>query len=200
MDQLNEVHYFTSPVYMVKKEEFLDSVRGVSARYLEGAKGEVTVMTGTFMHEPEISGFAQYVSQTAWNILASQGYGVEKMVTYFTEMWTQEHRHMSVMECHVHPLSQITCLYFFDVPEKCGKLVIHDPRPGKVMSSLYQANPSEVSPASSQIVFTPLEGMLVFFNGWLPHSLTSNLSEEPFRFVHMNLSVAPTPEPTVEVV
>jgi uncharacterized protein (TIGR02466 family) len=208
MDKLEEAHYFASPVYMVRKPEFLESVRTVSARYEEASKTDkvnpVTMMTASYSHEPELEEFSRYVSQTAWNILSSQGYAMDNLVTFFTEMWTQEHNHLSSMETHVHGHGvQISAFYFIDVPENSCKLVIHDPRPGKVIINLPEKNAHDITMGSHQIVFTPEPGGLIFANAWLPHSMTKNMSNEPMRFVHINLSVAVAPEsqePEVEIV
>ena len=207
MDKLNESHYFASPVYMVLKTDFLESVRKVSDRYLQESRGEkisVTAMTGNYSQEPELAEFTQYISQTAWNILASQGYAMEKLVTYFTEMWTQEHNFMSSMDTHIHGSgSQISAFYFLDVPEGGCKMVIYDPRPAKVIISMPQANDDKITSGSNQVVFTPEAGTLILTNAWLPHSFTRNMSYESTRFVHMNLSVAIAPEqpqPEVEVI
>lgn len=205
MDHLSEAHYFTSPVYMVKKTEFLEQVKSCSDRHLEMTRkaGNVTTMTGNFSLDPEVAEFAQYVSQTAWNILASQGYMMSKLVTYFSEMWTQEHNKMSSMDTHVHGMgAQISAFYFIDVPEGGCSFVIHDPRPGKVIVNLPAEDDSKITSASGQIMFTPEPGALILTNAWLPHSFTRNTSDHPVRFVHMNLSVAinENTEPQVEVV
>ena len=206
MDHLSEAHYFTSPVYMVKKTEFLEAVKSCSDRHLELTRqaGNVTTMTGNFSLDPEVAAFAQYVSQTAWNILASQGYMMSKLVTYFTEMWTQEHNKMSSMDTHVHGMgAQISAFYFLDVPENACNFVIHDPRPGKVIVSLPAEDASKITAASPMVMFTPEPGALILTNSWLPHSFTRNHSDEPMRFVHMNLSVSinqETQDPHLEVV
>jgi uncharacterized protein (TIGR02466 family) len=207
MDKLTEAHYFVSPVYMVKKEEFVDVVGAVSDRYLAKARPDgkhfPTLMTADYSQEPELAEFSQYVSQTAWNILQAQGYAMDKLVTYFTEMWTQEHNHMSGMETHMHGMgAQISAFFFIDVPADGCKMVIHDPRPAKVIINMPQADDSKISNGSTQIVFTPEVGTLIFTNAWLPHSFTRNQSDKPTRFVHMNLSVAVAPvkeDPNVEV-
>lgn len=208
MDQLIEAVYFPTKIYAVKKPEFLEAVKKVSDRYLEQARKkdseqvEITVMTGTYSHEPEIADFAQYVSQTAWNILMSQGYGVDKLVTYFTEMWTQEHNAFSDMPYHMHGMgAQISAFYFLDVPQNGCQLLIHDPRPSKMMINIPAKEENVVTDASPHIVFTPEVGTIVFTNSWLPHSFSKNMSMEPTRFVHMNLSItlAPQEEPNVEV-
>jgi uncharacterized protein (TIGR02466 family) len=207
MDKLTEMHYFSSPVYMVKKTEFLEAVNIVSQRYEEASRQlkdsdeYVNLMTGTYAHEPELEEFSRYVSQTAWNILASQGFAMDSLVTFFTEMWTQQHNHLSSMETHVHGNgSQISAFYFLDVPKGGCRMVIHDPRPGKVIVNLPEADNKKITLGSHQIVFTPEAGTLILTNSWLPHSFTKNTSYDPVRFVHMNLSVAPQQEDTgVEV-
>ena len=205
MDTLNETHYFATPVYMVRKQEFLEPVNKVSSRYLAASKQRrkknFITMTATYAHEPELQPFAQYVSQTAWNILAAQGFAMKDYVTYFTEMWTQEHLHMSSMETHTHGRgAQISAFYFLDAPKNGCKFAIHDPRAAKVIINLPEEEPEKMTMGSHQILFTPEPGTLIFTNAWLPHSLTKNLSREPVRFVHMNLSVAPTPVEQPEVI
>lgn len=210
MDQLQEAGYFQTKIYAVKKPEFLESVRAVSDEYLEQSKktmGEgqhMTVMTSTYAHEESLAKFAEYVSQTAWNILQSQGYAMDNLVTFFNEMWTQEHNAFSDMTYHVHNMgSQISAFYFLDVPQGGCQLLIHDPRPTKMMVILPAADDKVVTEASPHIVFTPEPGTLVFTNAWLPHSFTKNMSLEPTRFVHMNLGVTVAPQvenPQVEIV
>jgi len=205
-DKLSESHYFACPVYMVKKPEFIEKVSAVSDRYLKqhSSGNDVVTMTGNYSHEEEIKDFTQYVSQTAWNILAAQGYAMDNLVTYFTEMWTQEHNRMSSMETHIHGMgAQVSAFFFLDVPADGCKLVIHDPRPAKVIINLPQADEGKITPGSNQIVFTPEAGTLILTNSWLPHAFTRNLSDKPTRFVHMNLSVTLAQEtalPEVEVV
>jgi uncharacterized protein (TIGR02466 family) len=205
MDKLEEMHFFTTPVYVVQKPDFLQSVKSVSDKYIAEAKKNkkknyVVLMTGTYAHEPEIADFARYVSQTAWNILASQGYAMDNMVTFFMEMWTQEHNNMSSMETHVHGRgSQISAFYFLDVPKNSCKLMIHDPRSAKVIISLPEASAEKITNASQQIVLTPQNGTLIFTNAWTPHSFSKNFSKETMRFVHMNLSVSMAPQEAAEV-
>jgi hypothetical protein len=76
------------------------------------------------------------------------------------------------------------------VPDKACKLVVHDPRPGKVIVNLPEKDASQITLGSHQIVFTPQPGTLILINAWVPHSFTKNMSNESMRFVHMNLSVA----------
>lgn len=209
MDQLEEINYFATTIYAVEKTEFLDPIRAVSDKYLSDSKlshgKTMTVMTHDFSNEPQALGFAQYVSQTAWNILASQGYAMNDGVTYFTEMWTQEHNYQSSMEQHFHGNgAQISAFYFLEVPDNACKLVIYDPRAAKVIINLPQADEDKMTPASPFGVFTPREGVIIFTPSWLPHSFSRNMNaEKPMKFVHMNIAVAAAPqaaEPEVEII
>ena len=212
MDKLEEMVYYQTIIYAIEKPEFLESVRSISDKYLEISKSQdpdhdkrLTLMTGTYAHEPEVAYFSQYVAQSAWNILSTQGFAMEFLATHFNEMWTQEHRFGSSMDTHVHPYgAQITAFYFLDVPENSNKLITHDPRPAKVISSLYSENVNNINMATDPITFTPKEGLLIFTNAWLPHSFSRNESQNPFRFVHMCLGVIQAPErlpdPNVEII
>jgi len=209
MDQLEEINYFATTIYAVEKTEFLDPIRAISNKYLEESKNclgkNMTVMTQNFSNDPEALEFAQYVSQTAWNILASQGYAMNDGVTYFTEMWTQEHNFQSSMEQHFHGNgAQISAFYFLEVPDNACKLLVYDPRAAKVIINLPQADADKMTPASPFGVFTPKEGVIIFTPAWLPHSFSRNMnSEKPMKFVHMNISVAPAPQaedPMVEII
>lgn len=202
MDTLSELKYFTTTLYAIKKPEFLDAMKKVSDQALAEAgiydankANPMTVMTGNYSEAPLAQDFARYVSQTAWNILKSQGYAVDHVATFFTEMWTQEHKTFSSMEHHVHGVgSQISAFYFLDCPPNGCKIMIHDPRPAKVISSLHPADANQITDASSQILLTPEPGILVFANSWLSHGFSRNMDPNPTRFIHMNLGVALNPQ------
>jgi uncharacterized protein (TIGR02466 family) len=204
MDQLNETYLFPTIVYSVEKPQFLTDVEWVAAKYLE-KKSQVldqfVTMTADFSADPLVEEFSQYVSQTAWNILDSQGYDMSRLVTYFQEMWVQSHSKYSGMDQHAHGAgSQISAFYFLYVPEDSSSMVVYDPRPAKVITALPM---KDYAIARQQLTFRPRRGMLVLTPAWLPHSFTRSLSDDSMVFVHMNLSVAPAPEapqPDVEVV
>ena len=204
MDKLEEMTWFPVKMHGIKKPEFLEVVRKVSDRYLEQARQTeqtMAVMTAGYHHEPELGEFSAYVSQSTWNILNAQGHAMDGLVTFFTEMWTQEHPKYSYMESHIHSMgAQMSAFYFLDVPKDGNKLVIHDPRPARVATVIPQKDEKTLTEAATHIVLTPEPGLLLFLPPWLPHSFTRNEGNEPCRFVHMNLSVAAAPQPEVEIV
>lgn len=204
-DILENILCFPTTVYAISKPEFLNSVRKSAMTALSNTEGEINEiypvkMTGDISQDPEIHGFCEYVAVTALNILREQGYNTKEKAAYFAEMWCQEHHKFSQMDQHIHHNGvQVVGFYFLDVPENSGVATFHDPRPGKTQLGIMEDDMSNVTYASNAFHFRPEPGMLVLTNAWLPHSFTKNASNEPFRFVHFNVSLTDNPTQTCEV-
>lgn len=207
--------HFPTMIYSVKAPQFLPTTRKVVAEAIAKQKKEIkkideiypVIMTGNLNDDPRLLDLANFIAQSAWEILDSQGYAMQNLGTYFTEFWCQEHHKHSAMEQHVHGYgSQIVGFYFIDVPENSSRVVFHDPKAGKVQLNLPEKDTSQATAASNMINFVPEAGTVMFANAWLAHSFTRHAASKPMRFIHFNVSVqnaAPTacPVPTdVEVI
>ena len=209
---LDEFHYFVTPVYITKQPQFLGTMKAIAADSIKRVHGKAkpnkiypVLMSGNMLEDPRIEEFAAFVGSTAWNILTSQGYAMGNFSTVFTELWCQEHYQTSSMDHHAHPGGNfLVGFYFLDVPEGAPHAVIHDPRPGRVMLDLPQADPTQATLSSTMINFKPEPGIIMFAPAWLAHSFGRNPSKEPFRFVHFNLGVQPSttaaPTQMVEII
>ncbi len=210
---LDTLHYFVTPIYITKQPQFLETVKTIATDSIKQVHGKAkpnkihpVLMSGNMLEDSRIEEFASFVGSTAWNILASQGYAMDQFNTTFTEMWCQEHYQTSSMDHHTHPGGNLLVgFYFLDTPEGCPPVVIHDPRPGRVMLDLPQVDVNQLSLASTMVNFIPEPGMMMFAPAWLAHSFNRNASKAPFRFVHFNLSVQPNgsaapPMPEAEIV
>jgi uncharacterized protein (TIGR02466 family) len=187
---MDSFQYFSSGVYSQKLPEFISPMRLAAEQNMvrNGLDDLYPVyMSGNISH-PE---FAQTVAQAAWNALSQQGYDMSSIETFVNEMWMQEHYKHSAMEQHIHPNASIVGFYFLECPEGSSKAVLHDPRPGKAMMDIKEADSSQVTLASSMINFTPEPGLLLLTNGWLPHSFTRHGNDAPFRFIHINIYLRP---------
>ena len=201
MDELQSFSYFPSLVYTISKPEFLEAAKIVCDENVEKAKADHPVdeiypvyMTGSFYDDPRLEELVTYLGETAWNILSGQGYAMNGVNTYFSEMWCQHHYKHSSMEQHVHGFgSQITGFYFVKTPEDCSRVVFHDPVAGRVMTGLPEADGEQATPASRMINFKPEPGLLIFTNSWLPHAFTRHASDDPIQFIHFNLGVRDAP-------
>ena len=197
-DPWQQTDYFPSSVYVVKKPEFVAIAEAVSDEYILKAKKKdeideiyPVVMTENMFADPRMKGLAEYIGATAWNILESQGYDMEGVSVYFTEMWCQEHHKHSLMEQHIHGFgSQLVGFYFLDCPPDSSRLVFHDPRSGKVQVGMRESNLNQVTFASNAVNYAPEPGMLIFANSWLPHSFGRHVSKKPLKFIHFNISIS----------
>jgi uncharacterized protein (TIGR02466 family) len=204
-DVLQESIYFPTSVYQVKRVDFLDQVSKTADKYLKKAKKTQkfnnlypVFQTDNMYEDPAIEDFINFVGTTAETILVAQGYKMDDMEIFFNEMWVQEHHRTSLMEQHIHGYgSQISGFYFLKCPENCSKIVIHDPRPGKVQLNLPEVDYTNATYASNMINFTPEAGKLFFANSWLPHSFSKHDSKEPLTFIHFNLEVRRSITPVV---
>jgi uncharacterized protein (TIGR02466 family) len=210
--QLQVANYFSCPVYLIERPDFLETVSVVSEENLEVRRKENILndiypvyMTESYYADPRIKEFSQFVGATAWNILKEQGYNMQDKAVSFAEMWTQEHYKHSSMDQHVHGYgSQIVGFYFLETPEDCSRVIFHDPRSAKVQIDLPEQDMSMATSASKMINFTPKPGLMIFSNSWLAHSFTRHAADLPIKFVHFNLNVIQdpniTPAPAAEVI
>lgn len=207
--QLEQFHYFATPIYITRQPQFLETMRDVALDDIKKLHSKTKLnkihplrMSGNLFEDERITEFADFVGLTAWNILASQGYAMDAFSVRFTELWCQEHYQTSSMESHAHGGSLIVGFYFLDVPEEAPLAVFHDPRNGPSLLGLPEANVAQVTLASKAVNFKPEPGMLLFAPAWVAHSFGRNPSKDPFRFIHFNLSVQQTAPltPPAEVV
>jgi len=200
-EQLQAMFYFSSAIYVIEKPKFLEISKKVCNEKLKKIKKEKKLdeiypvyMTDNLFDDERMKEVVQYILDTGWNILQSQGYNMANFQTTFTEMWCQEHYKHSSMEQHTHNGGvQLVGFYFLDCPEKCPNVVFHDPKAGKVQINLPEADMSQATFASNMINFTPKDGMLMFSNSWLPHSFTRNGATKPMRFIHFNIAIQNAP-------
>jgi len=194
-DQLEVYNYFVSSVYTINKPEFLDILKEVShdkiSKIPEDQQGYGLCHTDNLLDDERTTQFAEYIGSTAWNILKGQGFFMDNKHVFFESMWCQEYKKNAYMPQHVHPNNgaQLIGFYFLETPKKCPRVIIHDPRPGKVQIGFDETNPNDVTNATSMVNFEPTPGMLFFTNSWLPHSFTQNLSSKAFKFIHFNLGI-----------
>ena len=200
-DILDQWQYFASPVYSIEKPEFLSDVLAASNDALRKARKDkkpdeiYPVTMSGFDGDERINPFWDYAINTGWNILRDQGYAMSGLETYFTEFWCQQHDKYSSMDYHLHGDCKLVAFYFLECPKDPPRLVIHDPRPGKMMSPMREADAAIISLASSAVNFAPKPGTLMYANSWLPHSFTRNPSVKPFKFIHMNIDTRPASAP-----
>ena len=191
--QIESYDYFPSTIYSMYAPNFLDVCKEVYKEYLipdELDEIYPVRMSGNLIHDERMAEFNTYINQTAWNVLNSQGYKMSELSTFVTFVWAQEHHKHSSMEQHIHGEGvQLVGFYFLETSEKCSRPMFHDPRPGKVILNLAEADINILTPASVMFNYEPIPGTLIITNAWLPHSFSRHASDEPATFIHFSISV-----------
>jgi uncharacterized protein (TIGR02466 family) len=196
---LDAVTLFPTIVYKANEPEFIDTLRqsGLDAMVKEKTTHELYPMhmSGDMLGDDRNIEFAKYIIQTAYNIIVDQGYNMDGRVTIYQAMWMQEHHKSSGMEEHIHNDGCfLNAFYFVDAPENSSLMVLHDPRYGKVMTDIRQKDEENIYPCSAKAMIKPQAGDIVFTNSWLPHSFTRHGSDEPLRFIHINIGLQYAPQ------
>jgi hypothetical protein len=213
LKQIETIPLFSCPVFIIDKPEFLEVTRKISKKFIAKRKNEIELnpnypvyMTESINFDPEMLDFANFVAQSAWDVLDNQGYAMDYFQTYFTEMWCQEHHEGSSMDRHIHGNgSVISGFYFLNCPDD-AVVVFHDPRDAKVITNLPEKLITNVTHGSNMVNFPAKNGRLMFSNSWLPHSFNKVTGNIPLTFIHFNIAVAQAPQqfcppkPQVEVI
>lgn len=188
---MNVELFFPSAVARDSLPEFLEPARAVLTEYLARVPSNSwNVCQSESMFDERIDGLLARIAQASFEMLSDQGYEMKWSQTKVFEFWGQEFSRNGQHIEHIHANgSQITGFYFVDVPENSSLPSFFDPRPGKKQISLRQENPENVTYASEQIYMTVKPGDLMLFNSWLGHGFTRHESDQPFRFIHFNVTV-----------
>tara|TARA_B100000029_G_scaffold512210_1_gene608263 strand:- start:2884 stop:3585 length:702 start_codon:yes stop_codon:yes gene_type:complete len=212
-DILTTSWYFASPIYFMKKPEWVKELNKLSDSYIEEGKkrnkdfikkrnkswGGNKKDHGLVHHSTsliDVPGFKKlqnWIEGTTGNLLNEQGYDLRNFKIFTTELWVQEFAesgggHHSV---HTHYNGHISGFYFLKASEKTSLPIFNDPRMGKAMNDLPQKNEASVTAASNQINYSVRPGDMIVFNSYLPHAFRIDDAYEPFRFIHFNCRAIP---------
>lgn len=185
---------FPSALARDNHPEHLSSARLVLAEQLARVQPNAwNVCQSESMFDDRLESLLSLIAKEAFMMLSEQGFDMAGLMTNVTEFWGQEFlKHGQHME-HVHSNgAQVTGFYFVDVPKESSIPVVFDPRHGKRQINLPQVDMNKVTYSSEQMHIAVQSGDLLMFNSWLPHGFTRHESDEPLRFIHFNVGVAPS--------
>jgi uncharacterized protein (TIGR02466 family) len=207
--KLNMTTFFGTPVFRTEKPEWLKHLNKVSDNYINFSKklnnkkikirekgyrkkiGDhgISYHSTTMINDQNISEFQRYVGGMSHDILDQMGYDMNQYEMYFTEMWVQEFAKKGGghHNTHTHYDNHISGFYFLKCSERTSLPVIHDPRPGAVMTTLLtkEGNNDVLSKTTVDINVKP--GTMLFFPSYLGHEFIVDHGIDPFRFIHFNL-------------
>ena len=191
-------HYFSTPVWLFEKPEWVKSVNKACDKYIKEAykrdkKGKNdfgwSYHSSPLYREPKLKELHDWVGSTAKNFLDAMGYNLNNHTLFFTESWVQEFskkgggHHNS----HIHGNNHVSAFYYLKCTENTSRPIFHDPRLAAKMMKLPEKDSSNVTMANDRINYTPKPGSLIFIPAYLEHEYGVDSGKEEFRFIHFNL-------------
>ena len=200
-ETIQEAIYFSSPVWVDYRPEFLKDCINDTEFYIKEARTNnkktikdtndfgITHHSAPMQNNPKFLNIMGYIAQRSWEFLDAQGFDLSKHSLVFNDFWVQEFAKNGGghHDTHVHHNNHVSGFYFLKCSEKTSFPIFHDPRPGAVMTKLPLKNEFEISHGSEAINFRPTSGTMIFFNGYIPHQFAVDHGKEPFRFIHWNM-------------
>ena len=196
-------NYFSTPVWLFEKPEWVKSVNKACDKYIKEAytrdlkdkKVKKNNDFGWSYHssplytDPKLKELHDWVGATAINFLDSMGYSLKNHSMFFTESWVQEFskkgggHHNS----HIHGDNHVSAFYYLKCTKNTSRPIFHDPRLAAKMMKLPEKDSSNVTMANDRINYTPKPGSLIFIPAYLEHEYGVDSGKEEFRFIHFNL-------------
>ena len=213
MSNFNSSIYFGTPVWTNNVPEFVQPMNKVCDKYIKNAKKNLLPTLkerdklykrklgdfGLSNHsvsintDPEAKEFTQYCGDRSYEFLDWQGFDLKNHSLHYTEMWVQEFSNKGGGHhyTHVHWNTHVSGFYFLKASERTSMPVLHDPRPGAMMTKLPQKDGNKISYANESVHYKVQPGTMVLIPGYTPHQYPVDMGVEPFRFIHWNISCVP---------
>ena len=88
-------------------------------------------------------------------------------------MWANINPPNAYNKYHIHPNTDISGVYYIQVPKDSGCLWLEDPRPGANIH-LPRRVPNLPRPLWRVTKIPPIEGRCIMFPAWVPHGVEEN--------------------------
>tara|TARA_Y100001938_G_scaffold89053_1_gene121947 strand:- start:82 stop:750 length:669 start_codon:yes stop_codon:yes gene_type:complete len=195
-------NYFSTPVWLFDKPEWVKSVNKACDNYIKEAytrdlkdkKVKKNNDFGWSYHssplytDPKLKELHDWVGATAHNFLDEMGYDLKNHTLFCTESWVQEFskkgggHHNS----HIHGNNHVSAFYYLKCTDNTSRPIFHDPRLAAKMMKLPEKDSEKVTMANDRVNYTPKPGSLIFIPAYLEHEYGVDSGKEEFRFIHFN--------------
>ena len=198
--------YFKTPVWVEHKPEWVKDVIKITDPLIKQAKKNnqdkikkqggsdfgIVHHSGSFMKEPKMKPYVDYIGQKSHEFLDWMGYDISNHTLIYTEFWVQEFPkdgggHHNT---HIHSNNHVTGFLYLKCSNTSSLPVFHDPRTGHVVSKLPEKDYSQITYASQSVHWKIQPGTLIFSPAYMAHEYVVQKGD-PFRFIHFNIQAIP---------
>ena len=199
---MNREILFPTPIYfkMVKDPKKMNKyLYPLIKAWSKKDKSEEKTNAGGGWHSPTDMNFKKEYQPLTDELFEMQeeiykDYGMEPKPG-LGNMWANINYPGSYNKTHIHPNAQWSGVYYVKVPQNSGNLFVEDPRPGP--NIMLPRRLEGLPKALWRVVgYAAIEGQMLMFPAWLPHSVQINESKEKgekgwrvsvsFNFIQVN--------------
>ena len=199
---MNREILFPTPIYfkMVQDPQKLNKyLFPLIKAWSKKDKSETKTNAGGGWHSPTDMNFKKEYKPLTDELFTMQheifkDYGMEPKPG-LGNMWANINYPGSYNKTHIHPNAQWSGVYYVKVPQNSGNLFVEDPRPGP--NIMLPRRLEGLPKALWRVVgYAAIEGQMLMFPAWLPHSVQINESKEKgekgwrvsvsFNFIQVN--------------
>ena len=207
--------YFSTPVWTADCSIFIKPMLKLTDGYLKKARKKVlqpaikkrdkemnatlddfgmSNHSDSFNYDPQAKEFVDFCGQRSYEFLDWCGFDLRNHSLHFTECWVQEFSHKGAghHDTHVHWNQHVSGFFFLKCSNKTSVPVLHDPRPGAMITKLPEKDGTKISFANPAVHYNVKPGTMVIIPGYTPHQYPVDMGIEPFRFVHWNIQAVPS--------
>jgi len=197
--------FFGIPLVVLEVEsDIREAIRAKVHAYLESTRAkevvvpapEESVVTSYYRPEASILADAKLEELEGITLMAGKGY-LEQTLQLpprrieIQQAWINIFQPGAQEAQHAHDGSLLSCSYYVDAPENCGRIVIPDPIGARRSYREFTGTAGDEVINRREIAIEPKPGRLVMFESWLPHYIQCNKSDQIRISIAINLKGFP---------
>ena len=136
--------------------------------------------------QPAFDRLKTIIAEEAFKYGKTLGLAVDRFPPRVDDFWVNVYGRGNAQEVHTHGNSVFSGIYYVKAPPGCGDTLFHAPM-GDAMLDPPRA---ELNPFNASVArWSPRAGQMLFFRGWLKHSVQANDIDEERITIAFNVNL-----------
>tara|TARA_B100000886_G_scaffold334277_1_gene289544 strand:- start:594 stop:1202 length:609 start_codon:yes stop_codon:yes gene_type:complete len=195
----NILKFFPQPIFHYKVNNFekhnKDLTKYIYELYEEDKKGIARSNQGGWHSKPfnlkekdkPPYQFFLDIQRYVADVFKEYGWNYTPGKVNLTEMWAIINKKNNFNTEHTHPNNYLSAAYYVKAPKNCGSFKVSNPNQIARERIAISDSKTEFNQVSAQV--KPIEGELLLFPAYLPHSVGMNLSDEDRIVISFNIDI-----------
>ena len=200
MKNVEVLKLFPEPIFKYKLDNFEEFNKELS-KYIyqlkeDDEKKNITKSNKGGWHSPDFqiaqkgsiqNKFALEIQKYILNVCMHLGWKTENKQIRIASMWSIINMKDDFNVIHTHPNSFLSAAYYVKAPENCGSFKASNPN--QIARERIPLSDKKTDFNMNVAQIKPMEGDLLLFPAYLPHSVGMNLSDEDRIVISFNIDI-----------